>query len=121
MNLFNQLLLLVVFKVHVPLGKSRLPSAVLNQDKPNLLIIRQISRVVIIYIYPTIVSGSAQSRREEETAPREVYSVGWGFGGGLLSYTHAQCSGEREMTTAGGGGSPLVFPPSTTCLWYVPS
>ena len=92
MNLFDQLLLLVVFKVHVPLGKSRLPSAVLNQDKPNLLIIRQISRVVIIYIYPTIVSGSAQSRREEETGPkrrREVCFVGWGFGGGGLVVIHA--------------------------------
>jgi hypothetical protein len=35
-NFFNQFLLLIILKVHVPLGKARLTSAVLNQDKTNL-------------------------------------------------------------------------------------
>ena len=35
-NLFNQLLLLIVLKVHVPLGEARLAGAILNQDKANL-------------------------------------------------------------------------------------
>ena len=36
-DLFNQLLFLVVLKVHVPLGQARLTGTVLNQDETNLL------------------------------------------------------------------------------------
>lgn len=35
-NLLDQLLLLVVIKVHVPLGQSRLAGAVLDQNESNL-------------------------------------------------------------------------------------
>ena len=35
-NFFNELLLLIILKVHVPLGEARLTGAVLNQDKTNL-------------------------------------------------------------------------------------
>jgi len=35
-HFFNQFLLLVVVKVHVPLGQPRLAGTVLNQDEPNL-------------------------------------------------------------------------------------
>ena len=35
-NLFNQFLLLIVLKVHVPLGQARLTGAILNQDETNL-------------------------------------------------------------------------------------
>lgn len=36
-NFFDQFLLLVVIKVHVPFGQTRLASAVLDQDKSDLL------------------------------------------------------------------------------------
>ena len=36
-NLFDQLLLLVIFEVHVPLRQSRLPGAILDKNEPNLL------------------------------------------------------------------------------------
>lgn len=35
-NLFNQLLFLVVLEVHVPLGQPGLASPVLDQDEPDL-------------------------------------------------------------------------------------
>ncbi len=35
-NLFNELLFLIIPKVHVPLGKARLTGAVLNQNETNL-------------------------------------------------------------------------------------
>ena len=36
-HLLDQLLLLVVVEVHVPLGESRLPRAILDQDEPDLI------------------------------------------------------------------------------------
>lgn len=36
MDLLNQLLLLVIVKVHVPFGKARLSSAILDQNEANL-------------------------------------------------------------------------------------
>ena len=35
-HLFNQLLLLIVFKMHVPLGQTGLARTVLDQDEPDL-------------------------------------------------------------------------------------
>ena len=35
-DFFNQLLFLVILKVHVPLGQARLTGTVLNQDETNL-------------------------------------------------------------------------------------
>ena len=35
-HLLNQLLLLLIFKLHVPLGKPRLARPILNQDEPDL-------------------------------------------------------------------------------------
>ena len=62
-NLFNQLLLLIVLKVHVPLGEARLTGAILNQDKANLHNTEEIGcvikgrslvpRQIIIYMYNT--------------------------------------------------------------------
>lgn len=36
MDFFNQLLLLIILKVHIPLGQPSLACAVLDQDEPNL-------------------------------------------------------------------------------------
>lgn len=36
MNLFNQLLLLIIIKLHVPLGQPGLPCPVLDEDKADL-------------------------------------------------------------------------------------
>ena len=60
-HLLDQLLLLLVVEMHVPLGEARLPSAVLDQDEPDLkytnLSFQDTSRLSVLFSLSEQVGG----------------------------------------------------------------